>query len=162
MCLSLDAWECDFAGLLKAPPFSPSVNAVSPHLLSTFCCVSQAHGSGGPEELHLLVESEPRCHCVRCAGLRYVQSTSQTAMMGWPLTASSSAPCWLCPPSLLTRKAKNLVDPSWPCPLFPYNTKKMLRKTSFYALKQQCLGYFTWKEVDFKVSQSSNVGILFF
>lgn len=65
-------------------------------------------------------------------------------------------------PSLLTRKAKNLVDPSWPCPLFPYNTKKMLRKTSFYALKQQCLGYFTWKEVDFKVSQWSNVGILFF
>lgn len=78
--------------------------------------------------------------------------------------------CWRLPPappvdsatSLLTRKAKNLVDPSWPCPLFPYNTKKMLRKTSFYALKQQCLGYFTWKEVDFKVSKSSNVGILFF
>lgn len=43
--------------------------------------LSQAHGSGGPEELHLLAESERRCHCVCRAGLRHVQSTSQTAVI---------------------------------------------------------------------------------
>lgn len=142
-------WEPDFARRLKAP-FCPSVNAISPHLFSTFCCPSQAHGSGRPEELHLLAESEPRCHCVCRAGLRYVQSTSQTAVMGRPRTAPSGDAA----PSLLTRKTKNLVDPSWPRPLFPYNTKKMLRKTILYALKQQCFGYFMRKEVDFNVSQS--------
>lgn len=67
---------------------------------------------------------------------------------------AASAPSGDAAPSLLTRKTKNLVDPSWPRPLFPYNTKKMLRKTILYALKQQCFGYFMRTEVDFNVSQS--------
>lgn len=62
-------------------------------LTHSFCfSPSQAHGSGGPEELHLLAESERRCHSVRRSGLRHVQSTSQTAVIRQHETATSSPP----------------------------------------------------------------------
>lgn len=103
----------------------------------------------------------------------WLRRTWRTPPSGWEqASAPLCAPCWgsLCTelfsnsgdgtaadgdsaPSLLTWKTKTLVDPSWPCPLFPYNTKKMLWKTILYALKQQCFGSFMWKAVDFKVSQ---------
>uniref|UniRef100_A0A3Q2Q8E0 Ras homolog family member T1a n=1 Tax=Fundulus heteroclitus TaxID=8078 RepID=A0A3Q2Q8E0_FUNHE len=41
-----------------------------------------AHGPGGPEELHLLAEGQPRRHGVRSVGLRHVQSSSEAAVMG--------------------------------------------------------------------------------
>ena len=89
-----------------------SQHAFLPHLLSVWSSPSQAHGSGGPEELHLLAESEPRCHGVRRAGLRYVQSASQAAVM-WqrePATRSRgpSADSALCP--LYLNDSRRLVD----------------------------------------------------
>lgn len=143
-------WEQDFIQTAGFCFLLSSVNIISHHVLSTFFCPSQAHGSGGPEELHLLAESEPRCHCVRRAGFRYVQSASQTAVMGRRQTPPSSSLCWLCPFPSHLKDSQTLADP-WPCPLlqFTCTTKKMLRKTILYALKQQCLGCFMWKRGQF-------------
>lgn len=89
-----------------------SQHAFLPHLLSVWSSPSQAHGSGGPEELHLLAESEPRRHGVRCAGLCHVQSASQAAVIGQRETATRSrgpsADSALCP--LYLKDSRRLVD----------------------------------------------------
>lgn len=69
--------------------FSPSP---APCLVSGF--LLQAHGSGRPEELNFLAESERRRYSDCRAGLRHVQSTSQTAVIRQHETAASP----FCPP----------------------------------------------------------------
>lgn len=101
LCLGVRTWFCQTVGSCFL------LSIISHHVLSTFC-LSQAHGSGGLEELHLLAESEPRCHRVRRAGLRYVQSASQTAVMGRRQSPPSSSPCCLWPFS-----PERLENPGW-------------------------------------------------
>lgn len=81
-----------------------------PHLLFVSYFLSQAHGSGGPEKLHLLAESERRGHSVCCAGLRHVQSASQTAMMRQHETSSPLVPVLTLPLSYYLKDSKRLAE----------------------------------------------------
>lgn len=98
----------------------------APDLPSISCFLSQAHGSGRPQELHLLAESERRCHSVCCAGLRHVQSTSQAAVIGQHETATSSpwSLCWLCPfpPTWKTQSGRQTNQPTRPIASAPNST----------------------------------------
>lgn len=123
----LRTWFCQTAGscfLLS------SVTIISHHVLSAFFCLSQAHGSGRPEELHLLAESEPRRHRVCRAGLRYVQSASQTAVMGRRQTPPSVDSA----PALLTRETEKPWMTLWPGPLlrFTCTTQRKCWGKPFY------------------------------
>lgn len=92
--VALDSSLC-----FKLLPFS-AIHVFSQPLtcsLCVSCFFSQTHGSGRPEELHLLAEGERRRHSVCRAGLRHVQSASQTAVIRQNQTSPLWSFCWLCP-----------------------------------------------------------------
>lgn len=110
-----------------------------PHLFSISCFLSQAHGSGRPEELHLLAESEPRCHGVCRAGICNVQSTSETAVMVQHEKDASflQSLCWLFsfPPSWKTQNDHNQVHSP---------TTQARNKSTFYMhLKKKLREWFS-------------------
>lgn len=135
LCQTLGSW------------FLLSSGSISHHVLSTFFCPSQAHGSGGFEELHFLAESEPRRHCVCRAGLRYVQSSSQTAVTGRCQMPSASS-LWLWPfPSYLDETVK-----AWLTPLampFTCATQRKCCGKPFNIHYSKCVGSFMWKRGQF-------------
>ena len=80
--------------------------------LSRSSSSSQTHGSGRPEELHLLAESERWCHRVCRAGLRHVQSSAQTTVIRQHDTATSlpRSLCWLGSSSSTWKTLKDLTN----------------------------------------------------
>lgn len=104
------------------------------HSLSVLVFLSQTHGPGGPEELHLLAEGERRRHRVCRARLCHVQSTAETAVIRQhdtdtsspsPLgTSVDSAPALLTPRDSKTGQPTN--QPTRPIASDPYTTSSSL------------------------------------
>lgn len=100
-------------------------------LLSVLVFLSQTHGPGGPEELHLLAEGERRRHRVRRARLCHVQSTAQTAVIRQHdtdtprlVTSVDSAPAPLTPRDSKTGQPTN--QPTRPIASDPNTTSSSL------------------------------------
>lgn len=111
-----------------------------PALTSSASVLSQAHGPGGPEELHLLAEGQPRCHRVRSVGLRHVQSASKTPVMARQETAATFHFLFLSTwetKIYLKKKKKdwtNQTGSSSRTHLSPFLSKQHERETNFYTI----------------------------
>lgn len=131
---------------------------VSDFFFFTPCLVSgfllQAHGSGGPEKLNFLAESECGCHSDCRAGLCHVQSTSQTAVIWQLLPPSVSLLTLFSPLTWKTKKNKKKTtdqptrciaqNPSHPVPTVQHGKNLMVKTIGTFYIHLKIKFFVYW------------------